>query len=109
MSIQKIMMIAVLSVLPFRGTASAQRAGTIEAGTTIDVRTNEEINTDNSDGRIFSGTVERDVQDGRGNVAIPRGSWVELVVRKISDQFELDLESVSIEGQRYAIQAQNSV
>jgi len=108
MSIQKIVMIAALAVLPFRGTASAQRAGTIDVGTSIDVRTNEEINTNSSDGRVYSGTVERDVQDGRGNVAIPQGSWVELLVRKESDQFALDLESVSINGERFAIQAQNT-
>jgi hypothetical protein len=108
MSIQKIVMIAALAVLPFRGTASAQRAGTIETGTTIDVRTNEEINTDNSDGRVYSGTVDRDVQDRQGNVAIPRGSWVELLVRRVGDQFELDLDSVTVNGQRYGIQAQNA-
>jgi hypothetical protein len=109
MSIHKIVMIAALSILPFRGTASAQRAGTIDAGTSIDVRTNEEINTNSSDGRVYSGTVERDVQDGKGNVAIPQGSYVELLVRKESDQFALDLESVSINGERFAIQAQNNV
>jgi hypothetical protein len=109
MSIQKIVMIAALSILPFRGTASAQRAGTLDVGTTIDVRTSEEINTNSSDGRVYSGTVERDVQDGKGNVAIPQGSYVELLVRKESDQFALDLDSVSINGERFAIQAQNTV
>jgi hypothetical protein len=110
MSIFKTVMVAaVLSILPFRGTASAQPAGTIEAGTSIDVRTNEEINTNSSDGRVYSGSVDRDVQDSRGNIAIPRGSYVELLVRKFSDQFELDLDSVSINGERFAIQAQNNV
>src|SRR5215471_19052135 len=104
-----LMFAAVLSILPFRGTAGAQPAGTIDVGTSIDVRTNEEINTNSSDGRVYSGTVDRDVQDARGNVAIPRGSYVELLVRKQSDQFELDLKSVSINGERFAIQAQNNV
>jgi hypothetical protein len=50
--------------MPFfaRG-ASAQSAGTIDAGTTITVRTNEQINAGNSDGRVFSGVVEQDVAD----------------------------------------------
>ena len=104
-----VMVAAVLSILPLRGTAGAQPAGTIETGTSIDVRTNEEINTNSSDGRIYSGSVDRDVRDTRGGIAIPRGSYVELVVRKQSDQFALDLESVSINGNRFAIQAQNNV
>ena len=59
MSIFKTVMVAaVLSILPFRGTASAQPAGTIDAGTSIDVRTNEEINTNSSDGRVYSGTSQ---------------------------------------------------
>jgi hypothetical protein len=73
------------------------------------VRTDEEINTNSSDGRIFSGTVDRDVRDIRGGIAIPKGSYVELVVRKQSDQFALDLESVSINAARFAIQAENNV
>src|SRR6185369_15095746 len=100
---------AVLSILPLRGTAGAQPAGTIEAGTSIDVRTNEEINTNSSDGRVYSGTVDRDVRDTKGGVAIPKGAYVELLVRKLSDQYELDLESVSIDGTRFAIQAENNV
>ena len=104
-----VMITAVLSLLPMRGTVGAQAAGTIETGTSIDVRTNEEINTNSSDGRVYSGIVDRDVRDTRGGVAIPRGSYVELLVRKQSDQFALDLESVSINGERFAIQAENNV
>jgi len=104
-----VMVVALLSISPFLGTASAQPPGTIEAGTSIDVRTNEEINTNSSDGRVYSGTVDRDVRDTKGGIAIPQGSYVELLVRKLSDQFELDLESVSINGTRFAIQAENNV
>jgi hypothetical protein len=44
---------AMLWTLSFASGASAQSVGTIEAGTTITVRTNEEINASNSDGGCF--------------------------------------------------------
>jgi hypothetical protein len=101
---------AMLWTVSFAGDASAQSRGTIDAGTTITVRTNEEINASNSDGRVFSGVVDQDVINRAGNVAIPRGAEVELLVRSISkDQVALDLDSVTINGQRYGIQTQDSV
>ncbi len=83
----------------------------INAGTTIDVRTNERIELDRSDRRVFTGTVNKDVRDEQGRVAIPRGSDVELMVRSDSDRNELvlDLESVKIDGRRYAIAADAGV
>src|SRR5688572_25473975 len=83
---------AMLWTLSFASGASAQSVGTIDAGTTINVRTNEEIKASNSDGRVFSGEVDQDVFNRAGNIAIPRGAIVELVVRNISkDQVALDL------------------
>lgn len=106
-ALRSVVVAALLSFLPLSG--SAQPSGTIEAGTTIDVRTNEEIKTSNSDGRVYTGTVDRDVRDTRGNIAVAKGAYVELLVRKTSDQFELDLESLSVNGQRFAVQAENNV
>ena len=101
---------AMLWTLSLAGDVNAQSRGTIDAGTTIAVRTNEEINASNSDGRVFSGVVEQDVVNRAGNVAIPRGADVELLVRSISkNQVALDLESVTVNGQRYSIQSQDSV
>jgi hypothetical protein len=101
---------AMLLTLSFAGGARAQSIGTIDAGTTITVRTNEEINASDSDGRMFSGVVDQDVVNTRGNVAIPRGADVELLVRKIANnQVALDLESVTVNGRRYGIQSQDSV
>jgi hypothetical protein len=101
---------AMLWTLSFASGASAQSVGTIDAGTTITVRTNEEINASNSDGRVFSGVVDRDVVNRGGNVAIPRGANVELLVKNISkNEVALDLESVTVNGQRYGIQTQDSV
>jgi len=76
----------------------------IESGTTIDIRTTEQIAADSSNGRIFTGVVDRDVLDRDGRLAIPEGSTAELTVRRAPDsQLSLDLESVTVNGQRYAV------
>lgn len=46
--------VLLFCTLPYSGTAHAQSGGTIPAGTTIDVRTIDDINLNNSDGRVFS-------------------------------------------------------
>jgi hypothetical protein len=44
------------------------------------------------------------VVDTNGNVAIPRGSGARLVVRRLNDGvLALDLQSVSVNGQRYVV------
>src|SRR5687767_11943714 len=63
----------------------ASAVGAIDAGTTISVRTNEDINVNDDDGRVFSGAIDKDVLSRTGNVAIPKGSAVELVVREVAD------------------------
>ncbi|MBI2818280.1 MAG: DUF3011 domain-containing protein [Acidobacteria bacterium] len=91
------------------GARGGSRGGTIDTGTTISVRTNEPINAKNSDGQVFTGVVDQDVVDANGNVAIPRGSSVELVVKNLSNnELALDLESVTVNGQRYGITAGDS-
>jgi hypothetical protein len=53
--------------------------------------------------------VNQDVTDASGNVAIPRGSSAELIVRKASNKdLTLDLESVTVNGQRYTVNADAS-
>lgn len=79
-------------------------AATLQTGTTIVIRTNERISAKNSNGRVFSGIVDQDVVDGAGNVGIPRGSNAELIVRSASNRdLALDLESVTVNGQRFAV------
>jgi hypothetical protein len=79
----------------------------IEPGTILTVRTNERISESRADGRIFTGTVDQDVIGKHGRLAIPRGSDVELIVRVArNNDLILDLESVTVEGQRYAVNAQ---
>ena len=76
----------------------------LEPGTVIAVRTDEPINVERTDNRVFGGTVDQDVRGGNGRLAIPRGSHVELIVRVERDNdLMLDLDSVLVNGQRYAI------
>jgi hypothetical protein len=83
---------------------SDSQARTIGAGTSISVRNNEPINVRRNDGRIFSGVVYQDVIDENGRVAIPRGSSAELIVRDTANRdLAIDLESVVVNGQRYAV------
>ena len=90
------------------GTASAQTRTTIDADTTFVVRTTDAIDVKSADGLIFTGTVEEDVLDRNGEVAVPEGSTVELLARKNGDEMTLDLESVTVNGERYAVLADTS-
>src|SRR5258708_3564608 len=96
----------ILGVFALTTVAVAQ-VSTIPAGTSITVRTNEAIYARQSDGRVFTGTVEQDVPDVNGYVAIPRGAQVELIARNVSSsELALDLESVTSNGQRFSITAE---
>jgi hypothetical protein len=78
----------------------------IPAGTTLQIRTAETIDTQAMDGRIFKGTVESDVRDTQGRLAIPRGATAELVVRRGPDNdLVLDLDSITVNGRRYGVDA----
>ena len=87
----------------------AQRVTRIEPGTTISIRTNTPIDVQRSDNRVYYGVVDQEVRGDNGRLGIPRGSRVELIVRVMRDNdLILDLESVDLNGQRYAIQAQKT-
>jgi hypothetical protein len=76
-------------------------------GTTIPVRTTEPINVERRNNRVYYGIVNRDVRGDTGHIAIPRGSNAELIVRVAPDNdLILDLESVVVNGQRYAIRTE---
>jgi hypothetical protein len=76
----------------------------LEQGTVIPVRTNDSIDVERNDNRVYGGIVDADVRGTDGRLAIPRGSTVELIVRVVRDNdLILDLESVMVSGQRYAI------
>ena len=88
--------------------AQAQMRTTIDADTMLKVRTTQAIDVKTADGLIFTGTVEEDVLDRNGDVAIPEGATVELMARKNGDEMTLDLESVTVNGRRYAVLADPS-
>lgn len=98
-----------LSVLPAvfaqdRDRDRDDRITRLEPGTLIAVRTNEGIDADKGDNRVYTGIVDQDVRGDNGRLAIPRGSRVELIVRVEPDNdLIIDLESVNVNGNRYAV------
>ena len=57
--------------------------------------------------RVYRGIVDGDVRGENGHLAIPNGSNVELMVRVAHDNGQLlDLESVAVNGQRYAVRTE---
>jgi len=90
-------------------------ARVLPVGSEIAVRTTSTINSRNaSDGEVFSASVERDVLDSSGSILIPRGSPAELVVRDVnggnsrnSNDLILDVQAVSVNGQRFLINTED--
>lgn len=86
---------------------------TIPAGTTLQVRNNEAIDSSTAEsGQTFSGVVNRDVLDTAGRVAIPHGADATLVVREATGQGKLqgrselvvDVGGVSVNGRHYRLE-----
>src|SRR5690242_17081675 len=104
--------VALLGMLGLAPASSAQdsyRLTRIEPGTNISVRPNDAIDVERFDNRVYYGTVDQDVRGENGRVGIPRGSRVELIVRVMRDNdLVLDLESVTVNGQRYAIETERT-
>jgi len=108
-------MCATLAFVGFFGLALTDQAQNrdpvtrIEPGTNITVRPTTAIDVERFDNRVYYGTVDQEVRGDNGRVGIPRGSRVELIVRVARDNdLILDLESVTVQGRRYAIQTQNN-
>ena len=80
-------------------------AATILPGTEIQVRSDAAIDVGRWDrGRIYPAHVVREVHAQDGDVVVPRDSEAELIVRQTgADQFAVDLESITVHGQRYAM------
>ena len=85
--------------------------GEIPAGTTIEVRTNESVDSKTAaEGRTFSGEISMDVIGAKGEMLLPKGSPAELVVLEIRDKsgirgaaMQLGLQSVTVNGTRYLV------
>jgi hypothetical protein len=82
----------------------------IPSGTTVEIRTTQPISSNAQDGRIYQGIVDADVLDTDGRLAIENGSTAELMVRRVDgDELLIDLESVTVNGRRYAVRADSQV
>jgi hypothetical protein len=102
---------STMGILLGATSAAYAQVERLPAGTNIEIRTDEAIDLrDASDGRIFKGSVARDVLDQNGNRAIPQGAHAELIVRNIGrDERAVDLESIDVKGRRYVIDAETRV
>lgn len=81
---------------------------TIPSGTDILVRTNEAIDSRTADeGRVYAATVDQDILDSAGNVAVHKGSTAELLVRQVEPKKELvlDLQALIVNGKRHFVNA----
>jgi hypothetical protein len=80
-------------------------ADTVLPGTEIQIRTDRPIDVSRWErGRIYPAHVERDIRARDGDIAIPRGSQAEVIVRRTGqDMYTLDLESITVNGNRYAM------
>jgi hypothetical protein len=99
--------------------APAQRAVTtrtyeLPAGSEVSVRTNETIDSATADeGQAFDVVVTRDAKDEDAAVVIPRGAEGKVVIKSASkggrfkgtSDLLLDLQTVTINGKRYSIDA----
>jgi hypothetical protein len=82
----------------------------IESGVSIQIRTIEPISSHAPDGRIYEGIVDDDVFDREGRLAIESGARAELMVRRVDDdELAIDLESIAVNGRRYAVRADTNV
>ena len=81
----------------------------IEPGTVIAVRTNDTIDVERRDNQVYYGIVDQDVRGENGRLAIPRGSKAEMIVRVSPDNdLVIDVESVLVNGQRYAVKTEKN-
>ena len=85
------------------------RTSSIAAGTEILVRTIDSIDVRKPDPRQhFLASLDRDVLDSNGNVAIPRGSLAHLIAHDVGNgEIAIDLRSASVNGKRYILNSEN--
>jgi ribosome maturation factor RimP len=84
----------------------------LPAGTEISVRNEETIDSGKAvEGQIYAAEVTMDVTDAAGDVVVPRGSNAQIVIRSVTkggkikgaSDLVLDLQSVSVEGQKFQL------
>ena len=86
---------------------------TIPAGTTLEVRVNEEIKADSAaGGRTYQAELARDVAGLGGQLIAPKGSPAQLAVVNVTDggrvttgQIELGLQSLTVHGRTFTVES----
>jgi hypothetical protein len=83
---------------------------TIPAGTQVDVRTNEAIASSSPEGRTYNAEIATDIQTVGGDLLIPKGSPVELVLLETRERsgvrgpsVQLGMRSVTVKGNTYLV------
>lgn len=100
------MLLMVFAIMCAVTIAAEAQVNTLRGGTEIKVRTDQAINATAADaGKAYAATVSEDVRDDSGRVVIPSNSRARLVVVRSDDGKGalLDLDSVTVNGQRYSL------
>jgi hypothetical protein len=86
-----------------------RRHAMVPAGVEIEVRTIEPIDVRDPDPhQMFLASIDRDVRDAGGRVVIPKGAPAHLIVRDVGGgEIAIDLRSVSVNGRRYILNAED--
>lgn len=86
-----------------------RRDAMVPAGAEIEVRTIEPIDVREPEPqRMFLASIDRDVRDVSGRVVIPKGAPAHLIVREVGGgEIAIDLRSVSVDGRRYILNAED--
>jgi hypothetical protein len=89
--------------------AGWSRTSTVPASTEILVQTIDPIDVRRPDPRQhFLASIDRDVLDSNGSVAIPRGSLAHLIAHDVGNgDIAIDLRSVNVHGKRYLLNSTN--
>lgn len=81
---------------------------TVPAGSEISVRTDGRIDSARRDTQTWPAQVDRDILGRDGEILIPRGADVQLVVRHLDrDNVALDLDSISLDGRQYFVDSED--
>ena len=91
---------------------------TVPAGSTLEVRNNESIDSQTArTNQTFSAVLTRDLMDDQGRVAAPKGANATLIVREANDQgrmqgrseLVLDVASIEVDGRSYRVETKDLV
>lgn len=105
-------------VQPATPPAPRFELATVPAGTTLEVRNNEAIDSTTArSGQSYTAVLTRDLMDDQGRVAAPKGANATLVVRAATDQgkvqgrseLSLDVASIEVDGRSYRVETKDLV